>query len=369
MRRCKIHLVAGTRPNVMKIAPLYKTLKQQAWCDPRIFFLEQHDTANMGAGIFKQLNVDDVTRLTLMKGDLGTRLGSIISVYDEALRADDPDLVVIPGDVDVSLGTAIAAKRALRPVAHLEAGLRSTDRRMPEELNRILIDSIADILLAPSEAAAENLVFGEGQPRDKVHFVGNIMIDSLKEVLALRQAGEILRRFALTPKKFAVVTFHRPSNVDDPVNLERVVQTICDLARDRKVVFPVHPRTISKLSGQQRKIMESHPKIRLVEPMAYPDFVNLISQAELVVTDSGGVQEETTYVGTPCLTLRETTERPVTTILGTNILVSFDDVAVHASCVAERDWTRQPIPLWDGETAWRCAHVFNTWWRNQERLR
>lgn len=366
MQRCKIHLVAGTRPNVMKIAPLFKALQGQKWCEPRVVFLEQHSSKNMGADIFRQLGVDDdVTWLPLAKGDLGERLGSIVSVYSDQLRRDNPDLVVVPGDVDVSLGAAIAAKRELCAVAHLEAGLRSNDRRMPEELNRIMIDAISDILLAPSEAAAENLIFAESQPREMVHFVGNIMIDSLVSVLDAARGAELRKQFGLVDKEFAVATFHRPANVDDPAVLESIVELIETLSRDRVMVFPIHPRTRNNLTEAQHQRLAGNANVVLTEPMAYPDFINLVALAEFVLTDSGGIQEETSYLGVPCLTLRETTERPITCIIGTNVLVSLDDVAIHAERIRRRQWTRQPIPLWDGETAFRCAHVLNTWWRTR----
>ncbi|WP_024585983.1 UDP-N-acetylglucosamine 2-epimerase (non-hydrolyzing) [Aliihoeflea sp. 2WW] len=361
---CKVHLIAGTRPNVMKIAPLYKVLKTQKWCLPKVVFLEQHASAHMGAGIFEEFGVDGITKLQLTDGDFGLRLGSIVSSYTSELQRDAPDLVVVPGDVDVSLGAALAAKRALRPVAHLEAGLRSTDRRMPEELNRVLIDSISDILLAPSEAAAENLIFGEGQPREKVHFVGNIMIDALVSVLSKERADAQLKRFGVSPKGFAIATFHRPSNVDDPQSLDKIVELIIELSASRPLIFPVHPRTRARMTAAQVERLHASERVILSEPLAYPEFVNLLREAEFVVTDSGGIQEETSYVGTPCLTLRETTERPVTTILGTNVLVSFDDVVEHSRAAAIRGWPSQNIPLWDGFTALRCAHVLSTWWRS-----
>jgi UDP-N-acetylglucosamine 2-epimerase (non-hydrolysing) len=366
MPKCKIHLVAGTRPNVMKIAPLYKAMQRHSWCHPRIIFLQQHSSANMGTDLFCQFGIDDVTVLPLAQGDLGERIGGIISAYTQALRDDAPDLVVVPGDVDVSLGAAIAAKREMRTVAHLEAGLRSNDMRMPEELNRVMIDAISDILLAPSEAAAENLVFAESRPRAMVHFVGNIMIDALRSVRDPIVSAQLMKRYDLESKRFAVATFHRPSNVDVAESLEQVVQVLEGLAVGRHIVFPIHPRTQNRLSDKQLQRLQKNERILVIEPMAYAQFVNLVANAEFVVTDSGGIQEETSYLGTPCLTLRETTERPITTIIGTNMLVSFDDVLLHADLLRDRKWPSQTIPLWDGETSHRCAHVFNNWWRGRE---
>ncbi|MGU3574552.1 non-hydrolyzing UDP-N-acetylglucosamine 2-epimerase [Brucellaceae bacterium C25G] len=365
MTKCVIHLIAGTRPNVMKIAPLYKALKKQSWCQPRIIFLEQHTSANMGAGIFKQLGVDDdVTRLQLKTGDLGDRLGSIISTYSNILIEDKPHLVVVPGDVDVSLGAAIAAKRCHCTVAHLEAGLRSNDRRMPEELNRILIDSISDILLAPSEAAAETLIYKESMPSDCVHFVGNIMIDSLKYVLDENKSNNLMEKYNLETNDFSVVTFHRPSNVDNESSLDAIIDLLSDkLAKYKKVVFPVHPRTKNNLTPSQMQKLSKNSRIQLIPPLAYDEFINIVAKSALVVTDSGGIQEETSYLKVPCFTLRETTERPITTIIGTNTLVSLDDVEYHIEALAHRKFNDAEIPLWDGYTAYRCAHIFNTWWR------
>lgn len=364
MQPCKIHLIAGTRPNVMKIAPLHMALSQQSWCSSQIVFLEQHNSANMGIDVFRQLGIDGaITQLPLKGDDFGSRLGDIISAYSAEIARTEPDLIVVPGDVDVSLGAAIAGKRGMRPVAHLEAGLRSNDMRMPEELNRVMIDGIADILLAPSEAAAENLIYGDGHPRTKVHFVGNIMIDSLVRVLCAETASSVTAELGVYPKEFGVVTFHRPANVDNVHSLARLIDLMLELSHDRPIVFPVHPRTSQRMTAEQGERLTASGKIILTGPMGYSKFINLVSQASFVVTDSGGIQEETSFLRVPCLTLRETTERPITTISGTNVLVSFDDAAVHAARIEKRIWPREAIPLWDGETAYRCAHVLNTWWR------
>lgn len=366
MLKCHIHLVAGTRPNVMKIAPLYKVLTKQAWCTAKIVFLEQHTDANMGAGIFSQLGVNEgVMRVSIANGDVGDRLGSIISKYTDILRNDRPHLVVVPGDVDASLGAALAAKREHCTVAHLEAGLRSHDMRMPEELNRILIDSVSDILLSPSEASAENLIHREAKPSDKVHFVGNIMIDSLLHVLNEDRALTLMDKYGVKKNEYCVVTFHRPSNVDDSDNLDKIIFNLTNkLAPYKKIIFPVHPRTRKAMSPLQLTQLESCDRIILTDPLPYGDFINLVSQSSLVVTDSGGIQEETTYLRVPCFTMRETTERPITTISGTNTLVSIDDIELHIEALSNRKWPSTPIPLWDGFTAYRCGHVFNTWWRN-----
>ncbi|MEM7662714.1 MAG: UDP-N-acetylglucosamine 2-epimerase (non-hydrolyzing) [Pseudomonadota bacterium] len=367
MKKCRIHLIAGTRPNVMKIAPLFKVLDRQDWCTPLIVFLAQHYSENMGEDVFRQLGVDaEITSIPLETGELGQRIGSIVTNYAKQIDADMPDIVVVPGDVDVSMGAAIAAKRAHIPLVHLEAGLRSQDQRMPEELNRLMIDSISDILWTPSEAATGNLIYDEGAAPNKVHFVGNIMIDSLVSVVDSKQSRELMAKYSVEEKNYAVATFHRPSNVDDRANLERVFDLLIELNNAQQVIFPAHPRTRKKLeeAGLLKTLVDNG--VSVIEPAPYAQFINLMATAKLVVTDSGGIQEETTYLNVPCLTLRENTERPITVTHGSNTLVNFSDVAEQANIIANGGGAKaQSIPLWDGRTAYRCAHLLKAWWTDQ----
>ncbi|GAD59918.1 MULTISPECIES: non-hydrolyzing UDP-N-acetylglucosamine 2-epimerase [Brevundimonas] len=358
----KIDLIAGTRPNVMKIAPVYIALRSLKWCQPRLVFIKQHDHRHMSHDLLGEFGIVDFTVLNISTENFGDRLGSIVSEYSKLIAESTPDAVLVPGDVDVAVGGALAAKRAGLPVIHLEAGLRSHDRRMPEEINRIIIDSISDLLLAPSEAATQNLIFHEGHPHASVEFVGNVMIDSLTRVVSDAAIERVTTAHELRGGEYAIATFHRPSNVDHPENLERIINALKKLAKRIPVIFPVHPRTranlvktglIDKLEGQA---------IKLLEPVGYTDFVNLMAGSAVMVTDSGGIQEETSYLGVPCLTLRDTTERPITLTLGTNHLVDFDTLEpVISSITLGRRAVAQSIPLWDGLAAWRVAHSIKSW--------
>lgn len=365
MNRCRIHLVAGARPNVMKIAPLYAALKEQSWCDPKVVFVTQHFSRNMSDDLFAEFGVrEGVTVMPVQASDdYGSRLGEIVSAYTALLNEDAPDMVVVPGDVDVALATSLAARRSNRMLVHLEAGLRSYDPTMPEEMNRILVDSIADVLLAPSEAAAQNLLYHEGASHDRVFFVGNIMIDALKSVLSEERALKIRRELDLG-ETYAVATFHRPANVDDPRRLRRIVDLLLEVAAETPVVFPVHPRTAARLQDAGLDVGAlTEGRIRTSEPLGYTDFANLISKASYVLTDSGGIQEEATWLDVPCFTLRDSTERPITVTAGTNTLVDFEDAAPQIRVRSQERSRRAQLPLWDGHTAWRVAQVLRTKWK------
>lgn len=366
-KRCKIHLIAGARPNVMKIAPLYKVLKGQAWCEPKLVFIAQHYSENMSSDLFAQFGVhDEITVLPLDADNYGDRMGGIIKGYSEFIEQDDPDMVIVPGDVDVALGAALSARRLHRTLVHLEAGLRSYDVTMPEEMNRVLIDSIADVLLAPSAAAAQNLLYHEGVPHSRVHFVGNIMIDALAMVLDPKAADEVSARFDVEAGEFAVATFHRPANVDDAERLDEIRKLLGHVAGLLPVVFPVHPRTLERLKRLPGgEALFNDPRIRTCPPLSYVEFANLVARSRLVITDSGGIQEEASWLGVPCFTLRDTTERPITITHGTNTLVDFDDVRLQIQPVIDRVATPRTIdlPLWDGRTAGRVVQVLRTKWK------
>lgn len=360
----KIDLVAGTRPNVMKVAPLYQTLKTLAWCEPRLVFLKQHEHRNMSHDLLQEFGITDFEVLKLSSTSFGDRLGQIVSSYSDLLERSRPDATLVPGDVDVAVGAALAAKRAQIPVIHLEAGLRSHDRAMPEEINRIIIDAISDLLLTPSEEATQNLIFHEGHPPTSVQFVGNIMIDSLVQVVSDDRRDAVLKRFDVTPGAYAACTFHRPSNVDSPETLGAICDILIELAADRRVIFPVHPRTRRVLDDNGLTARLEAAGLILCEPLGYTEFVNLISGAAFVLTDSGGIQEETSYLGVPCFTLRGSTERPITLTLGTNHLVDMDTVLpILKHRMAETGRAGSHIPLWDGQTAWRTAHAIRSWWQ------
>ena len=367
VKRCKIHLIAGARPNVMKIAPLYKVLKSQTWCEPKLVFIAQHYSENMSSDLFAQFGVhDEITVLPLDADNYGDRMGGIIKGYSEFIEQDGPDMVIVPGDVDVALGAALAARRLHRTLVHLEAGLRSYDVTMPEEMNRVLIDSIADVLLAPSAAAAQNLLYHEGVPHSRVHFVGNIMIDALAMVLDDKAADAVTARFEVEPGGFAVATFHRPANVDDAGRLDEIRKLLEHVAGELPVVFPVHPRTLERLKRLPGgEALFSNRLVRTSPPLSYVDFANLVARARLVITDSGGIQEEASWLGVPCFTLRDTTERPITVTHGTNTLVDFDDVRLQIQPVIDGVAQARMIdlPLWDGRTAGRVVQVLRATWK------
>ena len=372
-RTCNIHLVAGTRPNIVKVAPLYKVLSQQDWCVSRLIFVQQHNSPNMSTEIFEDFGISEVVPIALSASGYGPRVGEIIDQYQAVCAEDRPDLVVVFGDVDVSMAVTLAAKRLDVPVAHLEAGLRSGDMRMPEEVNRVVIDALADILLSPSEDALHNLIFGEGKAQNKVEFVGNIMIDSLKSTVDADQQAALIAEHGLSAGNFAVVTFHRPSNVDEKKPLEEICDLLTWLGERIPVFFPAHPRTLLQLDRWKlSQRLSNNPAIRLVPALRYASFVNLVAASAFVLTDSGGIQEETTWLGVPCLTFRDTTERPVTIRAGTNCLVNAYDVHARLEeALANHAAGKRPrpaeIPLWDGATAFRCAAVLGRWWH--ERLR
>jgi UDP-N-acetylglucosamine 2-epimerase (non-hydrolysing) len=314
--------------------------------------------------IFKEFGVETIEYVRqLENGAFGSRLGEIIDKYTEILRSDPPDIVIVPGDVDVTVGAAMAAKRLQHHVVHLEAGLRSYDVNMPEEQNRKLVDSIADFLLAPSEDAYQNLIFHEGHSHQKVAFVGNIMIDSLVQTLDPSRAQRLLDEFGLEARDFAVGTIHRPANVDDPVQLEKLCRMLANLSRKWQIVLPLHPRTKRALEETGHIGILEQSDIIAIDAMPYPDFVSLLSVSRFVLTDSGGIQEEASFLKVPCFTLRNSTERPVTVVVGGNTLVSEDDLFDQIDFYVGRGPEAiDDISLWDGRTAERCANILRNNW-------
>ena len=366
---CRIDLVVGTRPNIIKLSSLANVLRAQAWCEARIVFIAQHTSRELSGDVFEDLGMEAsrITVIPLSHSGYGSRLGEVISAYSLELAANRPDLVVVFGDVDVTLGAALAAKRAGIALAHIEAGLRSGDREMPEEMNRILVDSITDLFYAPSEDAFNNLVFGEAKNPRQVHFAGNIMIDALVSTVDESLQRRLETEYGIRRGQFALATFHRPSNVDDGDSLAVVVDLLEDLAARLPLLLPLHPRTELALQRHGLRCrLAGNDRVRDVPAIRYGAFVNLVAMSRLVLTDSGGTQEEASFLGVPCLTYRDTTERPATIRLGTNTLVNRYDVgdaiesALRAGSHAHE--VRLPIPLWDGKTAYRIAASLCLWW-------
>jgi UDP-N-acetylglucosamine 2-epimerase (non-hydrolysing) len=351
-----VHLVAGARPNFMKVAPLYHELRLHSWCDPKIVHTGQHYDADLSGRFLAELRLPAPHfALGVGSGTHAQQTARVMVAYEEVCQQDRPDWVVVVGDVNSTMAAALAARKLNIRVAHLEAGLRSGDASMPEEVNRRVTDAVSTLLWTPSADADDNLR-REGCPPSAIVRVGNIMIDSFEMLRSAIEAAPGAAEYALAPRGFGVVTLHRPSNVDDAGRLDRIVGTLIDVASRTPLLFAVHPRTRARLEGAPWARLQAATGLHLLEPQGYVRFMSLVKDAAFVLTDSGGVQEETSYLGIPCLTLRENTERPVTVDLGTNRLVTLDDVATRVESVRRGEWpAARSIPLWDGRTAARVA--------------
>jgi UDP-N-acetylglucosamine 2-epimerase (non-hydrolysing) len=357
-----IHLVCGARPNFMKIAPLYHALTKERWADPVIVHTGQHYDSNMSDAIFEDLGLPQPhIHLGVGSGSHAEQTARVMMAYEKVVRDRTPDLVVVVGDVNSTVAATLVATKLGVKVAHLEAGLRSFDRRMPEEINRLATDVLADMLWTPSEDAVENLR-KEGIAQEKIHSVGNIMIDSLEMLRAKIESQQTYTTFGLERGRYGVVTLHRPSNVDDPAVLKSVCGLLMDISETIPLVFPVHPRTRAKLDENGLlALMKACRQLFLPEPLNYVRFMNLVFNCRLVITDSGGIQEETSYLGIPCLTVRENTERPVTLTHGTNRLCRLVDLKARTEeIVSSRTTSHTKIDLWDGRTADRIVALLRS---------
>ncbi len=351
----RVHLIAAARPNFMKVAPLYHALASDPAFEPVLVHTGQHYDANMSDDIFTDLRLPAPGHhLGIGSGSHAEQTGGVMIAYEKVAIADRPDWIVVVGDVNSTAACAmVGAKLGLRTV-HLEAGLRSRDRSMPEEINRLVTDAIADVLWTPSADADANLR-AEGVPDDKVVRVGNIMLDSFEMVRPQIEA-ERRNNASRLPPRFGVVTLHRPSNVDEPAQLRLLCDALIAVQAELPLVFPVHPRTAQRLAAAGLTPTLEAAGVRLVEPVPYIRFMGLVVGASAVVTDSGGVQEETTYLGIPCLTLRENTERPITIEQGTNRLTRPENLLADLRSSLGRALNGRHRPdLWDGRTAGRCV--------------
>jgi len=352
-----IHLIASARPNFMKVAPLHHALARESWCSPRIVHTGQHYDANMSDAFFRDLRLPEPSyHLEIGSGTHAEQTGRTMIAYEAVCLRERPDATVVVGDVNATAACALVAAKLCIPVVHLEAGLRSRDRTMPEEINRLVTDSISDLLWTPSPDADANLV-GEGIPGEKIDRIGNIMIDSFELLRQKIDASQARQRFGLTSNPYAVVTLHRPSNVDHREKLTELVHALLAVSQRMGILFAVHPRTRKRLEDfGLMQIIASTRAIHITEPLGYIDFMNLVCGCSMAITDSGGIQEETTYLGIPCATLRENTERPITVSQGTNRLLGARDLPEAVERVLANGWASGRRPeYWDGHAAERAA--------------
>jgi UDP-N-acetylglucosamine 2-epimerase (non-hydrolysing) len=360
MKPMRILVIAGARPNFMKVAPLMKALEGYKSCmpngdsiDAKLVHTGQHYDQAMSDVFFRELGIrsPDIN-LGVGSGSHAVQTAKIMTSFENVCEQEKPDWVLVVGDVNSTMAcTLVSAKLGIR-VGHVEAGLRSFDRAMPEEINRLVTDALADLLLTPSEDADENLR-REGVLDKKIVCVGNIMIDSLVANLPQARQSSVLSKNRLDHGGFAYVTLHRPSNVDNPSNLSTIMEQLKRLSRQLAVVFPMHPRT-KKMCAQFGITLRDDPGLKVLDPIGYHDSLCLTENARMVLTDSGGLQEESTYFKTPCLTLRANTERPITVTLGSNRLTNPERLAADIAEVLSREPRFGQIPpLWDGNAASR----------------
>ncbi len=355
----RILAVVGARPNFVKIAPIMAELAEYPYIATTLVHTGQHYDAQMSDSFFANLEIPrpDVN-LKVQAARAVTQIAEIMTRIEPVIEHTRPDVVVVVGDVNSTVAATLAAVKAGRPVAHVEAGLRSFDRNMPEEVNRVLTDAVSDLLFTTELSGDENLA-REGVAADKVHFVGNVMIDTLFRYRERARQSDVLDRLGLGSAGYAVLTLHRPSNVDDEGTLGLLLGAIARIQAEIPVVFPVHPRTRRRLEALSA-VLPPMPGLRLADPMPYLDFVQLMGESRCILTDSGGIQEETTALGIPCLTLRHNTERPVTVTRGTNRIVGTEPDAIYQSWreVAEGRWPAGELPeLWDGKAAGRIVRI------------
>lgn len=363
----KIISVVGTRPNFMKVASVYDAFNKYNKIENKIQHLichtGQHYDDNMSKVFFKDLGLPQPDfYLGVGNGSHAEQTAKIMIEFEKILLKEKPDLIIVVGDVNSTIACSLTAVKLGIKIAHVEAGLRSFDRNMPEEINRVLTDAISDYLFVTENSGIVNLK-NEGISDDKIFFVGNCMIDSLINQMEKINSIDIEKIYDLEKNNYAVVTFHRPSNVDDISQLEKIVVLLNEISSKVKVVFPVHPRTLNRLT-ESSLIQRINKNVLLTEPIGYLEFIALVSKSKLVITDSGGIQEETTYLKIPCITLRTTTERPVTVEYGTNFLVGDDinKALEQFYKIMNGEIKQGKIPeLWDGKAGERIVRVIGGW--------
>ena len=357
----KIINVVGARPNFMKIAPIQREMAKYDNIQPILVHTGQHYDERMSKLFFDDLQLPkpDIY-LDVRSGSHAVQTAKVMMAFEEVVQKEKPDLVIVVGDVNSTAACSMVAAKLHTKIAHVEAGLRSFDRRMPEEINRLVTDVLSDFLFVTEKSGLQNLKH-EGIDDSKVHFVGHVMIDSLIYFEPMAAQSPILENMGLQPQEYGVITLHRPSNVDNKESFLKLLNAFEVIEKQIPLVFPIHPRSQKMIDqlGLREKVEKMH-NLRLTEPLGYLDFMRLLHNAKLVLTDSGGLQEETTYLGIPCITLRENTERPITVEVGTNVLVGTDTQRIieEAQKVLDGKAKKGQIPeLWDGKAAERIVKI------------
>jgi UDP-N-acetylglucosamine 2-epimerase (non-hydrolysing) len=357
----KLINVAGARPNFMKIAPLMEAFASRPSIEPMLVHTGQHYDEKMSDLFFRQLGIPQPdVNLGVGSGSQARQTADIMTAFETVILDEQPDAVLVVGDVNSTIACGLVTVKLGIKLIHVEAGLRSGDRAMPEEINRILTDSISDLLFCTEQSGVDNLT-AEGIANEKVFLVGNVMIDTLLKNRQKADASAILDNLSVTPGGYAAVTLHRPSNVDNAETFSRILDVLDEVQRDLPILFPIHPRTRNNLArlGLQERI-EAMGNLRLLDPIGYLDFLKLTANAKIVLTDSGGIQEETTILGVPCLTLRDNTERPITAEVGSNQIVGTDPATIldaYRKVMSGTFRQAQIPPLWDGHAAERIAEI------------
>jgi UDP-N-acetylglucosamine 2-epimerase (non-hydrolysing) len=357
----KIISVAGARPNFMKIAPLMDAFGSHPDIEPMLVHTGQHYDEKMSDLFFRQLGIPEPDiNLGIGSGSHAVQTAEIMKAFEGVLLEQRPDVVLVVGDVNSTIACGLVAVKLGVKLVHVEAGLRSGDRAMPEEINRVLTDAISDMLFCTEQSGVDNLK-REGVDESKIHIVGNVMIDTLLKNRSKAEQSNILDDLDLQPRSYAALTLHRPSNVDNAETFGRLLDAIGEIQQDMPIIFPIHPRTRKNLPnlGLAQRV-EAMTNLRLLDPIGYLDFLKLTANAKIVLTDSGGIQEETTILKVPCLTMRENTERPITADVGSNQIVGTDPAAILDAYRAVMDGKRpepQIPPLWDGQAAQRIAEI------------
>ncbi|WP_456408311.1 non-hydrolyzing UDP-N-acetylglucosamine 2-epimerase [Caldithrix abyssi] len=359
----KVINVVGARPNFMKIAPIQREMSKYSNIKPVLVHTGQHYDKRMSKFFFNDLQLPEPDiYLGVGSGTHAEQTAKIMTHFEKILNEEKPDLVLVVGDVNSTAACSLVAAKMNTKIAHVEAGLRSFDRTMPEEINRLVTDVLSDLLFVTEKSGLENLK-REGIADHKVHFVGHVMIDSLIYFKPKADQSAILDELNLTPGEYGVITLHRPSNVDNKQNFEKLLNAFAQIEQRLPLIFPIHPRSQKMIDqfGLREKV-EKMSNLRLLDPLGYLDFMKLLHNAKLVLTDSGGIQEETTFLGIPCITMRENTERPITVEIGTNVLVGTDTqrIVLEAEKILDGNAKKGQIPeLWDGHAAERIVKIIS----------